>query len=129
MSIDTIRSSIEKANQGLAEIRAQLQAVRKEHEEKLREVDAMLASLPTPKPVKAPPKAAPKPASGSKGPTTGEEIIGLATSQPGITAAALAAALPHRPKKSVVNTASRLVGEGRLVRQAKGYAAPPVAAE
>ena len=116
--IDAIAQDIEKTNAQLAELRARLVSVRKEHEARIKEVDAMLAALPASRPVKAP--TAPV---SEKGPTIGQEIVDLAKSQPGIQTAGLVAALPHRSKKSVENTASRLVTEGKLLKEGKGHRA------
>lgn len=128
MSVEAIVRDLESANQLVAEARARLVAERKKHEAAIKSIDAILAGIPNPKPVKASATPA-KAVAVSKGPSLGDEIAGLARDQPGITAAQLAAALEHRPKKSVVNTASRLVSEGKLARQGKGYAAPALAAE
>lgn len=122
MTIEAIRTEVQKHHEDAAAIRTRLLAVRKDYEAKIKEVDALLASLPSTKPVKAP--ATPAEAKPTqKGPSIGETLVGFVRGQPGATMAQIADAHPTMKRKSVENTVSRLTTAGTLRREGKGYAA------
>lgn len=117
---EKVKQEWETTQGQIADMRVRLVAERKQHEDAIKAIDALMASMPGAK-VKAP-RVEPVAPEAPKGPTLKAEIVDLAKSQPGITTAQLVASLAGRPKKSVENTASRLVSEGKLTRDGKGYA-------
>lgn len=119
MSFDAIVQDLTKTQGQLADIRQRLLAEKKKHTDAIKAIDTVLASVPAPKTAKAP--SEPKPAAVG-GPSIGEAIVGLVKSAPGATISEIVTGLPGMKRKSVENTASRLVSEGKLTRDGKGYA-------